>query len=345
MLRPKSAGGAGAGRSFLDDLLGTDPVDSLGANNSSTAAGSRARKSVRFFDDDDEPLTSATSSRSNRPHSSTLDSLLSAGTSARNSTAETSTNRPRSSDLTSSRTAASSKADWLGLSSESEEPPRRSNTLDQQSTSARSQNSSIGTRTSTAAAEPDDWITAGLRARAAKATAAPASAVVEPAEESSSNRPSFLQSQPVAPKVQPQDPPPPSQPPPSARPWNPRTVDNFAVVANTGGHSSNAPAPTEPSLAQIPAQQQQPSGAPSSDEIQPATEVKEPKDAASNLDQVHPEKEIQLSTLADVPETSSNSAVFLQTKVSCSSLVFCLFSTHAMFKMLIKLTFSKCKGK
>lgn len=326
MLRPKSAGGAGAGRSFLDDLLGTDPLDSISANSSATG-GSRARKSVRFFDDDDDDdvlPTSATSSRSNRPHSSTLDSLLSAGSSnaARSSTAaETSTNRPRSSDLTSSRTATSSKSDWLGLSSSESEnsASRGSSTLDQQF-SNRTVNaaSSSGSR-SASAAEPDDWITAGLRARAAKPTAAGAAAT-EPAE---SNRPSFLQSQPVAPRIQQTDPVPPSQPPPSAHPWNPRTVDNSAtaVAANTGGYSLNAPAastePTVPLQLPQPPQQQQPSGASSSDEKMqsPASEVKESKAATQN-EQVHQEKEVLLSTLADVPETSSNSAVFLQTKVS-----------------------------
>lgn len=311
MLRPKSAGGAGAGRSFLDDLLGTDPVDSIGTNSSSTT--NKARKSVRFFDDDDDDSlpTSATSSRSNRPHSSTLDSLLSAN-SSRSSTAETSSNRPKSSDLTSSRTATSSKSDWLGLSSEKEDSAsRRSNTLDQQSTRAQNPPASTGTKT-TSTTEPDDWITAGLRARASKPAPTPPAA--EPAE---SNRPSFLQSQPVAPKIQQQDPPPPSQPPPSARPWNPRTVDNS--TSNTSGHLINAPAAsTEPTLPQLPPQQQQPSGAPTSDEkIQP-TEVKESKVVTKN-EQVHQEKEILLSTLADVPETSSNSAVFLQTKVSSSS--------------------------
>lgn len=60
MNRPKSS--SGSARSFLDDLLSSDPIDPVLSATTSTSrqigsagsASSRQRKSVRFFDDDDD---------------------------------------------------------------------------------------------------------------------------------------------------------------------------------------------------------------------------------------------------------------------------------------------------
>lgn len=132
MLRSKSAG---TGRSFLDDLLGNDSSDA-----DVPLSSNRQRKSVRFFDEDIEANTASPS----RPHSSTLDSLLNSDKNETNSV------RP-SSSATELRSGGSSKADWLGISNDDDEPVK---------VQAKSKSSPL----STSSSEPD-WITASLRAR------------------------------------------------------------------------------------------------------------------------------------------------------------------------------------
>ena len=157
MLRPKSAGG---NRSFLDDLLGneSDPLES--SNNRAATSYStivsgqqRQRKSVRFFDDDDNGLSRT------RPHSSTLDSLLSLG--------QTEINSPRPFSIDGSRSLNRSESDWLGLTKDDEDQPSRGADKDTRSSisteisSNYQQTSNSGPKTS----ESYDWITAGLKIR------------------------------------------------------------------------------------------------------------------------------------------------------------------------------------
>ena len=98
--RPKSASGSSS-RSFLDDLLGSNDNNDDLLPLSSRTTSPRQRKSVRFFDegfDDDLSTTQTQESRSIRPHSTALDSLL-------NNTKQ----------AQKQQSNVRSKSDWLGL--------------------------------------------------------------------------------------------------------------------------------------------------------------------------------------------------------------------------------------
>lgn len=131
MMRPKSAGGS---RSFLDDLLNDDINDLPYSTSSRTpSAVQRQRKSVRFFDQDDQPQNEDNNTRQQRARSSTLDYLL---------------NKPKSE---SSKASNKSQSDWLGLGTDDKTKSinNRINLNEQKSSNV----------------EQADWITAGLRAR------------------------------------------------------------------------------------------------------------------------------------------------------------------------------------
>lgn len=161
--RPKSAGSS---RSFLDDLLGPDD------NDLQLRTSPRQRKSVRFFDEgsDDLPQTNQLRS-SNRPHSSTLDSLL-----------DTKTSQQQSSAQLSNR----SKSDWLGLGggglSEDDNYTTHKKSNERSTLSATTK-----TNISSSSQDEPDWITSGLKARQSRQSTT-ASAT--------KNRPSFLDTDP-----------------------------------------------------------------------------------------------------------------------------------------------------
>lgn len=289
MLRPKS---------FLDDLLGTEP-DPLDTSLSSSSAGQRQRKSVRFFDQGDMDDPSAVSR--GRPHSSTLDSLLNSSRSE-----PAATPRPRSTE-----SGARSRADWLGLdgeeadtarkvSSEQSAPSRVSTTRETPSSGASRVTPSLG-----ASESAGDWINAGLRARQPKPT-------------ESESRPSFLQTAPGGATTA-------GKSPGETRPWQPRIAENSKAptrqMADLFQPASGLSNVLSETAAKYQSVQQSKEGLAISDNSGEmpksvgSAEKSEPMIAIEEAVTGH-EEEGGTSSFKETTSAGSQSTVFLQTKVS-----------------------------
>lgn len=293
MLRPKSAG-----VSFLDDLLGNDPdlPDNL--------SGQRQRKSVRFFDQNDEESVVSRG----RPHSSTLDSLLNTSR-----TTEVSGIRPHSSEA--SDLSSRSKSDWLGLVREESGPAQR-NTAEM-----------IATETPTTIANPQrtttvpqvkitessDWITAGLRAR-------------QPKSPGTEERPSFLQEGTNAGPSKAL-----STSGTEQRPWQPKVMESSTrqlparqgTFAPTGGDSGII-GPTERVIKDDPAAEVNPSN---SGIVPVEQSTGQEREQSKDTCRVRPGEDPVTMQQQELPP-ESQSAVYLQTKVSGEPRLFSLIELH-----------------
>ncbi|XP_046913184.2 uncharacterized protein LOC124494078 [Dermatophagoides farinae] len=168
--RPKSASGSSS-RSFLDDLLGSNDNNDDLLPLSSRTTSPRQRKSVRFFDegfDDDLSTTQTQESRSIRPHSTALDSLL-------NNTKQ----------AQKQQSNVRSKSDWLGLGGGGGGVGGSSD--DDNNTHKKSNEKST---TKTSSQDEPEWITSGLKARQSRQSNQ--DSISTSTTLTSKNRPSFL---------------------------------------------------------------------------------------------------------------------------------------------------------